>query len=92
MNPESLKAPSSYKGHWIGILLLGLIPLVTLVPVTPMPSWLTQDLVMRWVTLLVFFLCIAALLSRSKSSYSLFSGPSKLPGPSFVRVGFTFSQ
>ena len=40
-----------------GYLFLVLIPLVTLIPVTPVPLWLTEDLVLRWIALFTFLFC-----------------------------------
>ena len=40
-----------------GILFLALIPLVTLIPVTPPLRWLTEDLILRWVSLLTLLIC-----------------------------------
>jgi O-antigen ligase len=40
-----------------GFLFLALIPLVTLIPVTRVPFWLTEDLLLRWTALLTLLFC-----------------------------------
>ena len=62
MKPTQLKFPSDATGRLVGFLFLALIPLVTLVSYGPMPVWLTQDLVLRWVVAAVFFLCLGQIL------------------------------
>ena len=59
--------PRDFAGRLVGFLLLGLIPLLTLVPVTPAPAWLSEDWLMRWVSLLVFLLCLGAAWARQEN-------------------------
>ncbi len=71
-----MKFPSDATGRMVGFLFLALIPLVTLVPYpynTSMPSWLTQDLVLRLAATTVFFLCLGRILFNREfpSSFSL---------------------
>lgn len=61
------KYPKDGLGRLVGFLFLILIPLTTLVPITPVPAWLTQDLLSRWASALVFLLCLAAYLIHSKA-------------------------
>ncbi|HTC19862.1 MAG TPA: hypothetical protein VK859_03380, partial [bacterium] len=51
-------------GRSIGLLFLALIPLITLVPVNPVPAWLTEDLVLRWFALILLLICSALFLRR----------------------------
>jgi len=57
MNTKSNSAVLNRLGRLTGYLFLALIPLITLIPVTPVPLWLTEDLVLRWVSLLTFLFC-----------------------------------
>jgi len=59
--------PTDLTGRLVGLLFLALIPLVTLVPVTPVPAWLTEDWIMRWVSLVVFLLCLGASWARREN-------------------------
>ena len=63
-NPTFPKDPI---GRLVGLIFLILIPLVTLLPVTPVPAWLTEDWIMRWVSLLVFLLCLGASWARREN-------------------------
>jgi O-antigen ligase len=59
--------PKDPVGRLVGWLLLTLLPLVTLVPVIPVALWLTQDWLMRWLTLTTFLLCLGAGWARSEN-------------------------
>ncbi len=72
MKSEVLKFPTSASGRLTGFLVLSLVPLVTLIPVTPIAAWLAQDFVLRWVSALVFFLCLLGAFLKSKIKPSLF--------------------
>jgi O-antigen ligase len=71
MQSTALKYPSDGIGRTIGFLFLALIPLVTLVPVERGPAWLSQDLILRWSSVFIFFLCLWDSFRRSKSFSSL---------------------
>ncbi len=57
MNTKSNSAVLNRLGRLTGYLFLVLVPLITLIPVTPVPLWLTEDLVLRWTSLLIFLFC-----------------------------------
>ena len=63
--------PRDWTGRTAGFILLALVPLVTLIPYGPLPVYLTQDLVLRWASLLLFLLCVLQVLSRTKILSSL---------------------
>src|SRR5260221_3726168 len=67
MQQARVKFPTDGIGRLVGFLFLALIPLVTLIPVTPVAAWLTQDLVLRWVTALIFFLCLLDWCTQAKT-------------------------
>lgn len=60
-----------WAGRVVGVLFLVLIPLVTLVPYAAVPFSLTQDLVLRWASALVFLICAAAYVRSSAGSRTL---------------------
>ncbi len=53
-----------------GFLFLALIPLVTLIPYDPVAVWLTQDLILRWASAIVFILLVLGFLLRGKGTNS----------------------
>jgi len=57
MNIKSNSSVVNRLSRLTGYLFLVLIPLVTLIPVTPVPLWLTEDLVLRWIALFTFLFC-----------------------------------
>ncbi|HXL74102.1 MAG TPA: hypothetical protein VN963_10820, partial [bacterium] len=57
MNFQTHSSPLNLLCRLTGYLFIALIPLVTLIPVTPVPLWLTEDLVLRWISLLTFLFC-----------------------------------
>lgn len=67
---KSAPYPSDATGRMVGFLFLALIPLATLVPAA-FPAWLVQDLVLRWISALVFLLCLGSCLLKSKLKTSL---------------------
>ncbi len=71
MKPTQLKFPPDATGRLVGFLFLALIPLATLVSYGPMPVWLTQDLVLRWASAIVFFLCLGPILFNRNPPSSL---------------------
>jgi tetratricopeptide (TPR) repeat protein len=61
--------PPDATGRLVGVLFLALIPLVTLIPYnTPETLWLTQDLLLRWSSAAVFFLCLGQVLFNRSSN------------------------
>src|SRR5665213_3535067 len=64
MNLNSKASVLNRLSRLTGYLFLALIPLVTLIPVTPVPLWLTEDLVLRWVSLLTFLFCSVRLWKK----------------------------
>ncbi len=65
-NIERSNFPKDIRGQVAGFVFLALIPLVVLVPITPVPAWLTQDLVLRWTDLLVFSMGLSTFAFKSK--------------------------
>jgi hypothetical protein len=60
--------PKDLIGRLVGSLFLVLIPLVTLFPYLRLvPVWITEDWIIRWVTLVVFLLCLGATWIRQEN-------------------------
>lgn len=70
-NIEKANFPKDIRGQIAGIVFLALIPLTVLVPISPVPAWLTQDLVLRWTAVLVFLLGLSTFLLKPKGGFSL---------------------
>ena len=66
MQQLHFKFPSDAIGRLVGFLFLALVPLVTLVQYNAIPVWLTQDLVLRWTSVLMFLFCLLSYFTRSK--------------------------
>lgn len=67
MKSTESRYPIDGIGRLAGFLFLALIPFVTLIPVTPVPVWLTQDLILRWASVFLFLLCLFAYFYHARS-------------------------
>jgi O-antigen ligase/tetratricopeptide (TPR) repeat protein len=68
MKPASHSYPTDGIGRLAGFLFLALVPCVTLNPIARFqPVWLAQDMILRWVAVILFFLCFSTLLPRGKN-------------------------
>jgi len=75
MKPRTRPSFQDILPRLIGFLFLALIPLVVLIPVTPVPCWLTEDLILRWTSSLTFLFC-AFFLWKKTSAESIWDlGP-----------------
>jgi O-antigen ligase len=62
------KSGFSWEGRLVGLLFLGSLAFSTIIPVAPVPVWLTLDMVVRWSALLVFLTVVyQSFFSKSKT-------------------------
>lgn len=63
--------PTDGVGRLAGFLILALVPCVTLNPFARFqPIWLAEDMILRWVVVLLLFLCFSTVLTRGKDAPS----------------------
>ncbi len=63
--------PLDFTGRMVGLLFLILIPIVVLIPHNAVPVWLSMDLALRWISGLVFILCMAIYVVRDRLPVTL---------------------
>ena len=69
MKNENMEMDAS--GRMAGLLFLSLIPLAVLVPAAPLPSWLAQDLVLRWASSALFLFSLFRFFPGTREKASL---------------------
>ena len=63
------KSGFSWEGRSAGFLFLGSLALSTLIPLTPVPAWVSLDLAVRWAALAMFLMVVSeGFFSREPSS------------------------
>jgi len=66
MKIKTASSPLDTLCRLTGFLFLLLVPLVTLIPVTHVPRWWTEDLVLRWASVLTLLFCSFRFWQKAK--------------------------